>query len=245
MVQGRTAIVTGGSRGIGFGIAAALVADGANVCLTGRDPERLAAARQELDAGDRVCTVAGKSQDPEHRAAAVATAIERFGAVDLLVNNAATNPHFGPLVDAEPAVMAKVLEVDVTAPMAWIQQVWAASMRERGGAILNVASIGGLRPSPDIGAYNTAKAALIALTRQFAAELAPTVRVNAIAPAVVKTDFARALYAADEDAAAGAYPLGRLGTTADTSAAARFLLSDAAAWITGETLVVDGGLSVT
>lgn len=245
MVQGRTAIVTGGSRGIGFGIAAALVADGANVCLTGRDPERLAAARQELDADDRVCTVAGKSQDPEHRAAAVAATIERFGAVDLLVNNAATNPHFGPLVDADPAVMAKVLEVDVTAPMAWIQQVWAASMRERGGAILNVASIGGLRPSPDIGAYNTAKAALIALTRQFAAELAPTVRVNAIAPAVVKTDFARALYAADEDAAAGAYPLGRLGTTADTSAAARFLLSDAAAWITGETLVVDGGLSVT
>lgn len=245
MVQGRTAIVTGGSRGIGFGIAAALVADGANVCLTGRDPERLDAAREELAAFDRVLTVAGKSQDPEHRAAAVAATVERFGAVDLLVNNAATNPHFGPLVDADPAVMAKVLEVDVTAPMAWIQQVWAASMRERGGAILNVASIGGLRPSPDIGAYNTAKAALIALTRQFAAELAPTVRVNAIAPAVVKTDFARALYAADEDAAAGAYPLGRLGTTADTSAAARFLLSDAAAWITGETLVVDGGLSVT
>lgn len=245
MVKGKTAIITGGSRGIGFGIAQALLAAGANVCLTGRSADGLDRARAELDAAERVATVAGKSHDADHRAAAVRQAVDRFGSVDLLVNNAATNPQFGPLAEADLAAVEKVFEVNVMAPLGWVQQVWEDSMRERGGAILNVASIGGIRPAAGIGAYNTGKAALIALTKQLAAELAPSVRVNAIAPAVVKTDFARALYETDEAGAASVYPLQRLGTTDDTSAAARFLLSDEASWITGETLVIDGGLSVT
>ncbi len=244
MVHGKTAIVTGGSRGIGFGIARALVAEGANVCLTARDADQLAAAGDELGAGERVLTVAGKSHDPEHRSDAVRRTVERFGAVDLLVNNAATNPQFGPLAEADLGAVAKVFEVNVVAAIGWIQQVWAASMAERGGAILNVASIGGVRPGGAIGAYNSSKAALIHVTKQFAQELAPGVRVNAIAPAVVKTDFARALWEPDEEGAARAYPLQRLGTVDDTAAAARFLLSEESSWITGETLLLDGGLNV-
>lgn len=245
MVQGKTAIVTGGSRGIGFGIAQALVAAGASVCLTGRDRDQLDAARAELGADDRVLTTAGKSHDPEHRADAVRRTVERFGQVDLLVNNAATNPQFGPLAEAELSAVDKVFEVNVVAPVGWIQQVWAASMAERGGVILNVASVGGLHPGPGIGAYNSSKAALIQVTKQFAAELAPGVRVNAIAPAVVKTDFARALWESDEEGAARTYPLQRLGTVDDTAAAARFLLSEESSWITGQTLVLDGGLTIT
>lgn len=242
-MHGKTAIVTGASRGIGFGIAAALAARGANVCLTARGAEALEAAAAELGAADRVLAVAGKSHDPDHRAEAVARTVDAFGSVDLLVNNAATNPQLGPLVDADLGAVDKTQQVNVVAPLGWIQEVWAASMARGGGAILNVASLGGLRPGGPIGAYNASKAALISLTRQLAVELAPGVRVNAIAPAVVKTDFARPLYADDEAGAARAYPLGRLGTVDDTSAAARFLLSDEASWITGETLVLDGGLS--
>lgn len=244
MMQDTTAIVTGGSRGIGFGIAQALVAEGANVCVTGRDADQLERARAALGADDRVLPVAGKSHDPGHRADAVRQAVDRFGRVDALVNNAATNPQFGPLAEAELSAVGKVFEVNVLAPVGWIQQVWAASMAEHGGVILNVASVGGLRPGAGIGAYNSSKAALIHLTKQFAAELAPGVRVNAIAPAVVKTDFARALWASDEEGTAKSYPLQRLGTVDDTAAAARFLLSEESAWITGETLVLDGGLSV-
>jgi NAD(P)-dependent dehydrogenase (short-subunit alcohol dehydrogenase family) len=168
--------------------------------------------------------------------------MRRFGAIDLLVNNAATNPQYGPLVEADLGAVAKVFEINVVAPIAWIQDVWKASMSERGGAILNVASVGGLRPGPMIGAYNASKAAVIHLTGQFAVELGPTVRVNAIAPAVVKTDFAKALYEGREDDVAAAYPLKRLGTPEDTAAVARFLLSEEASWITGETVVVDGGV---
>jgi NAD(P)-dependent dehydrogenase (short-subunit alcohol dehydrogenase family) len=245
MVDGKTAIITGGSRGIGFGIAAELIAGGANVCLTGRNADQLATARAELGADAQVLTVPGKSHDAEHRADAVARTVDRFGSIDILVNNAATNPQFGPLVDADLGAVSKVFEVNVAAPIGWIQEVWRASMSERGGTILNVASIGGIRPGGHIGAYNAGKAALIHLTKQFASELAPGVRVNAIAPAVVKTDFVRALWEADEEGAASVYPLGRLGTVEDTGAAARFLLSDDASWITGETLVLDGGLNAT
>lgn len=141
--------------------------------------------------------------------------------------------------------MRKVLEVNVTAPIGWVQEVWRAGMAEHGGAVLNIASVGGIRAGSQIGAYNASKAALIHLTRQLAIELGPKVRVNAIAPAVVKTEFARALYAEREEEVAADYPLKRLGTAQDTAGIARFLLSDEASWITGETVVIDGGVSIT
>lgn len=244
-LDGRVALITGGSRGIGLGIAEELLRCGASVVLTARNADDLGSAAAGLGAPDRVLTVAGSSHDPVHRADAVARAVERFGGLDLLVNNAATNPQFGPLVDADLGAVAKIMEVNLIAPIGWVQEAWRARMSEHGGAVLNVASVGGQRPGPMIGAYNVGKAALIHLTRQLALELAPGVRVNAIAPAVVKTTFARALYEGREAEVARSYPLGRLGVPHDTATLARFLLSDDASWITGETVTIDGGVTLT
>jgi NAD(P)-dependent dehydrogenase (short-subunit alcohol dehydrogenase family) len=242
-LAGRTAIVTGGSRGIGLGIAAAIVGAGGSVCVTARKPDQLAAAVEEL--GARAIGVAGAADDAVHRRDAFAQTRAAFGPVDLLVNNAGINPLYGRLLDSDDDdAMRKTLQVNVLAPIAWSREAWRAGMREHGGAILNVASLGGLVGDPNLGIYNVSKAALIHLTRQLAVELAPRVRVNGIAPAVVRTRFARALYEHDEPAVAATYPLQRLGEVQDTSAAALYLLSGEAAWITGQTLVVDGGISL-
>jgi 3-oxoacyl-[acyl-carrier protein] reductase len=242
--KGKAAIVTGATRGIGFGIAAELVSRGGSVCITARKPDELAAAVAALDAdgSGRAISAQGSADNPEHQQATVAAAIAAFGRVDYLVNNAAVNPYFGPLIDADLGAVRKIFEVNVIAALAWSQLAWTSSMKDNGGAILNVASIGGLVPGPFLGAYNASKAALIHMTRQLAQEMGPTVRVNGIAPAVVKTDFARALYENDEQAVANRYPLKRLGVPSDTSKLASFLLSDDASWITGQTVVIDGGI---
>ena len=242
----RTALVTGGTRGIGLGIAQELVARGANVVLTARKPDELEAAVAQLDPErtGRAVAVRGSADDEANQAEAVSTAVERFGRLDCLVPNAAVNPQYGPLVDADLGAVRKVFEVNVTAVLGWVQQAWRQSMSTSGGSVLVVASVGGLRTGSPIGAYNASKAAVIHLVRQLGAEMGPTVRVNAIAPAVVKTKFASALYEGREEQVAAAYPMGRLGVPEDTAKAAAFLLSDDASWITGETLVVDGGVTV-
>jgi 3-oxoacyl-[acyl-carrier protein] reductase len=241
--EGRVALITGGTRGIGLGIAQELVDRGARVVITARKQEELDKVVAELG-GEVAAAARGSADDETHQAAAVALAIERFGRLDHLVNNAAVNPQYGPLVDAELSAVRKVFEVNVTATLAWVQQAWRAWLKDNRGSILNVASVGGIRAGAPIGAYNASKAALIHLTRQLGVELGPTVRVNAIAPAVVKTTFAKALYEGREDDVAQAYPLKRLGVPEDTAKAAAFLLSDDASWITGETLVVDGGVTL-
>lgn len=240
---GRAAIVTGASRGIGLAIAADIVEHGGRVCITARKADELDEAVAELGDGNAIA-VPGNSQDPEHRADAVRRTVEAFGSVDVLVNNAATNVQFGPLVDAELGAVEKILQVNYVASLGWVQAVWHGWMAEHGGTILNVASIGGLGPAPFIGAYGASKAALIHLTRQLALELSPGVRVNAVAPAVVKTHFARALYEGREAEVAAAYPLRRLGVPEDVAHAARSLLSPDAGWITGQTLVLDGGIGL-
>jgi NAD(P)-dependent dehydrogenase (short-subunit alcohol dehydrogenase family) len=244
---GRAAIVTGATRGIGFGIASELVARGASVCVTARKQEELdrAVATLDPDGTGRAIAARGSADDEEHQQAAVDAAMAAFGRIDFLVNNAAVNPHFGPLMDAEPAAVRKIFEVNVVATLVWTQRVHRAWHAANGGAVLNVASVGGVVPGPFIGAYNASKAALIHLTRQLAQELGPGVRVNGIAPAVVKTDFARALYENNEEAVAARYPLKRLGAPADTAKLAAFLLSDDASWITGQTVVIDGGITAT
>jgi 3-oxoacyl-[acyl-carrier protein] reductase len=171
--------------------------------------------------------------------------MDRFGRLDLLVNNAAVNPHYGPLMEIDLGAARKIMEVNVVAVLGWTQRAWSAALGEHGGSVLNVASVGGVRSGSPIGAYNASKAALIHLTRQLALELAPSTRVNAIAPAVVKTSFARALYDGREQEVASEYPLQRLGTPDDTAKLAAFLLSDDASWITGETVVIDGGITAT
>lgn len=238
------AIVTGATRGIGLGIARELVDRGARVAVTARKEEELERVRGELGP-ERVLTFRGGADDPEHRRETVAEVVRRFGRLDWMVNNAGINPQFGPLLDADPGAVRKILEVNLLAPLDWVREAWQAWMREHGGAVLNVASVGGIQNGPMLGAYNVSKAALIHLTRQLAQELGPGVRVNAIAPAVVKTAFARALYEGREEEAAAAYPMRRLGQPEDTAKLAAFLLSDDASWITGESVVVDGGLLVS
>ncbi|MEU6477132.1 SDR family oxidoreductase [Streptomyces sp. NPDC047017] len=238
---GKVALVTGASRGIGYGVAEALVARGDRVCITGRNEDTLKEAVDRLGA-DRVIGIAGRAHDEAHQAEAVDRVMAAFGRVDYLVNNAGTNPVFGPIADLDLNVARKVFETNVLSALGFAQRTWHAWQKDNGGAIVNIASIAGLAPSPFIGAYGVSKAALINLTQQLAHEYAPKVRVNAIAPAVVKTKFAKALYEGREDEAAAAYPLGRLGVPSDIGGATAFLTSGQSDWITGQTLVVDGGL---
>ncbi|MFC8172740.1 SDR family oxidoreductase [Streptomyces sp. NPDC057242] len=240
-LSGRVALVTGASRGIGYGIAEALVARGDRVVITGRGEEALKEAVERLGA-DRAIGVPGKAHDEAHQAAAVEAAMDGFGRVDFLVNNAGTNPVFGAIADLDLNVARKVFETNVISALGFAQRTWHAWQKQNGGAIVNIASIAGVSASPFIGAYGMSKAAMVNLTLQLAHEFAPVVRVNAIAPAVVKTKFAQALYEGREAEAAASYPLGRLGVPADIGGAAAFLTSSQSEWITGQTLVVDGGI---
>jgi NAD(P)-dependent dehydrogenase (short-subunit alcohol dehydrogenase family) len=244
-LQNRVAIVTGASRGIGLGIATELVRQGAKVCVTARGADSLAAAVAELGGPDVAIAVPGKADNADHQAEAVARTMEAFGRLDMLVNNTGINPVYGPVVDTDPAAAAKILAVNVLAPLAWTRRARDAWMGEHGGSIVNVASISGVRASPGIGMYGVSKAALIRLTMELAVELGPRIRVNAVAPAVVKTKFATALYEGREEQVSAAYPLKRLGVPEDIAGAVAFLLSDQASWVTGQTLVLDGGVTLT
>lgn len=241
--EGQVALITGASRGIGLAAAEALVARGAKVVITGRDADALAAAVKDLGGPGTALGVAGKADDPEHAAAAVAATIAEFGRLDHLVANAGINPVYGPILDASPASIRKVLEVNVFSVLEWLRLARDAWMGANGGSVVTMASITGMGASSGIGVYGVSKAALIALTEQLAVELAPAIRVNAVAPGVVKTKFAAALYAEGEDIAAAPYPMKRLGVPADIGSAVAFLLSEEASWITGHTLVVDGGVT--
>ncbi len=238
-LKGKIALVTGASRGIGKAIARAYADAGASVLLSSRKIEALETAAAEI--GGDVDVVVANAGDPDQAAAAVAHCVARFGGVDILVNNAATNPYFGPAIDIDLDRYDKTWDVNVRAPLVWTQLVWRAAMAERGGSVINIASVGGLSVEPGIGIYNGTKAALIHLTKTLAAELAPSVRVNAIAPGLVKTDMARALWEPAEDRIAASMPLARLGEPVDIANAALYLASDLASWVTGHTLVVDGG----
>jgi NAD(P)-dependent dehydrogenase (short-subunit alcohol dehydrogenase family) len=238
-LDGKVALVTGGSKGIGKAIAAAYAASGARVMISSRKADVLEAAAAEMDG--EVAWHAANAGDPEATAGCVAATMDRFGSVDILVNNAATNPYMGPLMGIDESRAAKTVQVNQWAVVQWTQEVWRASMKEGGGCIINVASVGGIGVETTIAYYNVTKAAVIHLTRQLAAELGPGVRVNALAPGLVKTDFARALWENYGDDVARRLPLRRLGEPEDIAGAAVFLASDAASWITGTTMVIDGG----
>jgi NAD(P)-dependent dehydrogenase (short-subunit alcohol dehydrogenase family) len=241
-LDGRVALVTGASRGIGRAIAAQLAASGAKVMLSSRKQDALDEAAATMTG--EVGTHAANAGDPEQAEACVAATVARFGKVDILVNNAATNPYMGRSIEIDLPRYDKTLKVNLRGPLVWTQLAHRASMAEHGGSVINIASIGGLSVESSIGVYNTTKAALIYLTKTLAAELGPGVRVNAIAPGLVKTDFARALWEEHEEALARRLPTKRLGVPEDIAGTALFLASDLSSWITGQTIVVDGGALV-
>jgi NAD(P)-dependent dehydrogenase (short-subunit alcohol dehydrogenase family) len=243
----RTVLVTGASRGIGKATAVAFAAQGANVVLTSRKQDTLDEVAAEIlaahpDVG--VLAHAAHAARPDEAAACVDAAVAKFGQIDVLVNNAGTNPYFGPLMDIDPVVAEKTTALNQFGVVLWSQLAWKASMSQHGGSIVNVASVGGLLTEPGIGYYNSTKAAVIHLTRQMAAELAPAVRVNAVAPGIVRTHLAKALWENFEDRLKEALPLGRIGEPDDIADAILFLANDSARWITGQTLVIDGGAQI-
>ena len=238
---GKIALITGASRGIGLAIAARIVAEGGRVAITARKPEPLQDAVASLGGPGAAIAVAGKADDPEHRTEALETVEREYGRLDVLVNNTGINPAYGPLTELDAGAARKIMDVNVLAALEWSRAALDHGLgRTEPGAIVNIASVAGLHPAPGIAYYGVSKSALIGLTMQLAAELAPRVRVNAVAPAVVKTRFAAALFEDEEKAIAG-YPLGRLGEPEDVGAAVAFLASSDAAWITGQTLTLDGG----
>ena len=239
----KVALVTGASRGIGLAIAAEFLASGAaGVVITGRKPEGLDEAAAELGKPERVLPLRGNADDPDHPAGAVAEAVARFGRLDILVNNAGTNPAAGMLADVDLGAVDKTWAVNQRGPLLFARAAWQGWMRRHGGAIINVASVAGLQPAPFLGAYNVSKAALIHMTRQLAMEMAPDVRVNAVAPGIVKTRLSRALWDGRESTAGSGHPLRRIGEPADVAGVVAFLASDRASWITGVVVPVDGGL---
>ena len=245
-VEGKVAIVTGGSRGIGFATALELARSGAKgVIVTSRKPENAEAAANELvEAGagrDQILAMVARADSEEAADETAAAAVERFGSCDILVNNAGTNPSAGRLTEVDMGALDKTWAVNMRAPLLWVRAAYHTWMDKHGGAIVNVASVAGMRPGPITGAYNISKAGLIHMTRQLAHELAPEIRVNAVSPGVVKTRLAGMLLQ-DEDTANRMHPLGRVGEPEDVARLIVFLASDASSWMTGAIVPVDGGV---
>jgi len=241
-LAGKTALVTGGSRGIGKAIASTFVRCGANVMIVSRKEDSLRATAAEI--GGNIDFVAANTGDIDAAAFVVENTIRRFGSLDIFVNNAATNPYAGPMMDVDASRYDKTFQVNLRGPVFWTQAVWNQWMKDHPGVIVNIASIGGLRTESSLGVYNLTKAAIIHMTRQLAGELGAT-RVVGVAPGLIVTDFAQMLVDNFGDTLAKRLPTKRLGQPQDIANLVAFLASDLASWITGETYVIDGGAGVT
>ena len=241
-LEGKVALVTGGSRGIGRATAEALADQGARVMLVARKQESLTRAADEIGKGTE--WFAANVADAEAAAAAVDATLSRLSRLDILVNNASTNPYFGPLMGIDAERARRTVEVNQWGVVLWTQLAWKAWMSEHGGRVINVSSIGALDPEPNIAWYNGTKAATVQLTRQMAIELGPNVTANCVAPGVIKTDLSRALWEGREASIESRVPVGRLGRPEDVGAMIAFLASDAASYVTGQTIVVDGGITL-
>ncbi|MCX5054186.1 MULTISPECIES: SDR family oxidoreductase [unclassified Streptomyces] len=239
-LKGRTAVVTGATRGIGRAVAGQLAAAGALVCVTARDADEVRGTAEELGG----VGLAGSVGDPAHLREVTELALRAFGRIDVVVNNAATNQPYGPLMDADPGAWREAFAINVEAPLRLVQCAWRAWMREHGGSVVNICTEGAGHVGPHVGAYGTSKAALLHLTQQLAGELAPKVRVNSVSPGLVRTEMARFVWEPGEEQLAAGLPLGRIGEPEDVARAVLWLASDAAQWVTGADLLVDGGTRV-
>jgi NAD(P)-dependent dehydrogenase (short-subunit alcohol dehydrogenase family) len=249
-LDGKVALVTGASRGIGQAIALRFAEAGATVVLAARKAEALEAVASRIrEEGGRALAIATHTGKESDVRALVAKAVEAFGTVDVLVNNAATNPYFGPLVGTDEGAWDKTFEVNVKGYFLTAREVCAhLTDRGRGGSIINVTSIAGLRAAPLQGVYGMTKAAVIAMTQTLAQELGPSgIRVNAIAPGLVDTRFASALVHNDElrNHVVSRTALGRHAEPDEIAGAALYLASSASSYVTGQVLVVDGGTTMT
>lgn len=247
-LSGKVAIVTGASRGIGQAIAERYAGAGVKVVISSRKQEGLdAVAKSITEKGGTALAISAHNGQKEALQALAQAAVDAFGHVDILVNNAATNPHFGTLLEAEDSLWQKTIEVNIMGNM-WLTQAVAKHMKAQGsGKIINVASINGLRPGRMQGIYSMTKAAIISLTQTLAMELAgDNIQVNAIAPGLVQTKFASAIWANDDllTEILRRTPAGRIGQPDDISGIALYLASDASSFATGQTFVVDGGVTL-
>lgn len=241
---GKIALVTGGTRGIGHATARMLAEGGAKVAITSRKDDAAARAAAELSdiTGGTVIGIGAHAGEPEAADAACRRVREELGAPDILINNAGTNPAYGPVTAQERSALEKTFAINTLAPLNWVRAATAAGLGATpGAAVVNVASIGAWTVEDGLGAYNASKAALLHLTRQLSRELAPAVRVNSVSPGVVRTKLAEALWREHEAAVAAATPLGRIGEPDDIADVICFLAGDGARWVTGADIVVDGG----
>jgi NAD(P)-dependent dehydrogenase (short-subunit alcohol dehydrogenase family) len=244
-LSGKTALVTGASRGIGLAIAKSFAAAGVKVAISSRKQEALDQAAAEIRAeGGQALPIAAHSGDPAAVARLISQVIEAYGGIDILVNNAATNPHFGPLLSAEESHWDKILDVNLKGYFRTIKAC-VGQMRARGGGkIINVASINGLEAQPGMGVYCVSKAGVLMMTRILAIELAPdNIRVNALAPGLIQTKFSQVLWDTPQihQAAVSKIPQGRIGQPEELTGVALYLASEASDFTTGATFVVDGG----
>ncbi len=241
-MHGKVAVVTGASRGIGLGIARRFHARGAKVVLCARNADAVEAAARALDpTGESVVGLSARVSDEDAARSALAGARDRWGSLDVLVNNAGVNPHFGTTLSVDRGRWQKIVDVNLWAPLRWTQIAVEEGLGADGpGAVLMISSNLAATPGSPSGVYGLSKVALNYLTAQLAVELGPGTRVNAIAPGVVDTKMAEPLVAHGESVF-GHWPLPRFGQPHDIAAAAEFLTTEASSWVTGQVLTVDGG----
>jgi len=247
-LKDKVAVITGGSRGIGLAIAEAYLNEGAKVVIASRKAEDLATAADTLreKTNGEVLTIPTHTGQEEQVQHLISETVNQFGRLDIAINNAATNPHFGPMLTAEASHWDKIFEVNLKGYF-WVCKYAAQAMTD-GGSIINNSSIAGIQPGFMMGVYSCSKAAVIMMTKSLAVELAPEkIRVNGIAPGFIKTKFSAALWQNDQllDQLNTRTPQQRMGDASEIAGAAVFLGSDEASFMTGETMVIDGGLTVS
>lgn len=247
-LDGRVAIVTGASKGIGEAIARALAEFGARVVVSSRRQEAVDAVAASIrDAGGEAFGAAAHAGHPAQLAALVAAAVARYGGVDVVVNNAATNPVFGPVAEQGADAFAKIMAVNVAGPLELARLAYPHMRARGGGSVVNIASVGGLTPEPGLGLYSVSKAALVSLTRVLAKEWgADNVRANVVCPGLIRTKFSEALWG-DARVVRGVMarqPMQRVGEPEDVAGLVVFLASDAAAYCTGGVYMADGGYTI-
>lgn len=231
----KTVLITGGTRGIGLSTALKFSENNWNVYITSRKEENLS---NVLSDHSKLKGFVAKADDLSAAEVTCKTIVNETGSIDVLINNAGTNPSAGNLMDVELSAVQKTWDVNLMGPLMWSREAVKAGLKE---SILNICSVGGIKPSHFMGAYNISKAGLIYMTKQLAMELAPDIRVNGVAPAIVKTKLAEMLWANDEKGSADLHALKRLGEPKDIASLIYFLSSEDASWITGEVVTIDGG----